>query len=59
MTKKQEYRQGAPAREVFDDAMQTLFQAPKTVSMTQGKKKKRKSKTSARGRASSVSPKEG
>lgn len=52
---KHEYREGKDARENFDAAMKKLFTAPKTFSMARHKKK-RKSKTSAKGRASGAKP---
>jgi hypothetical protein len=53
---KHEYKEGKEARENFDKAMKRLFVAPKTVSMSQ--KKKRKPKASASDHASNASPKE-
>jgi len=57
MPRKQDYREGAGAREAFDSTMKALFLAPKTVSMSRPNKK-RKPKASASDRASNASPKE-
>jgi len=53
-TLKKEYREGEDARKRFNAAMESLFRAPKTVSMSS--KKKRKPRASASGRASGAKP---